>query len=619
MAYAGPPRPPDRGPFRLRRPAGIGAGIGGGVGAGIGGGIGVSLRTPPRPAPPTTPRPTTPPTPDYLSQAAGIAQAQIDPILRNIANQYNAQALATRNAIGTVTSQYAGALGRYASGVGAPYSQAISTVKGASQGVSGMLTQAGKTAAATETAALAASHLPVNAAGPDVNPQGLTAEGKGAAAAAGAIGQAMINALQAEQKAALEYAGKLPGFATQEGQQQTNLALASLASEMAKQMADTTAQVPQLTYQIYQDLQDRADRDKEFAGNLWENGLLTQREYAQKIGLPDWQKYPALTKQQLEAVSQPHKITLTTGYGGHRLRIDETTGQVTDLGLAGAPKQPSPPHLTIKNIGGRAVAIDPVTLRKTDLGPWGSPKAQAAATAAKILGPGGAPLTSTQVNTLAGSYNPSQIAKIATPIPADQQHDLIYRGALRYGLDPQAVLAVASAEGLGAGAGDGGTSFGPFQLHIGGALPRGKDEAWANSPAGIDYALRQIARVAGGKTGVEAISAIVRGFERPADPAAEIRRAAGTYGTFRAPLPPKQTKASGSAVTDQTGTAPRRVAPGKWVTQSGKPLSPAGNAYWENMWRTHRTDGRGKIYPPKSGTGTRSSSGSSTSASDYFG
>src|ERR1035437_6292292 len=77
-------------------------------------------------------------------------------------------------------------------------------------------------------------------------------------------------------------------------------------------------------------------------------------------------------------------------------------------------------------------------------------------------------------------------------------------------LDPQAVLAVASSEGLGGGIGDQGTSFGPWQLHIGGAFPsgvvsHGNEQAWAWSPAGIDYALRHIASVAGGQAGGEAV------------------------------------------------------------------------------------------------------------------
>jgi peptidase M23-like protein len=110
---------------------------------------------------------------------------------------------------------------------------------------------------------------------------------------------------------------------------------------------------------------------------------------------------------------------------------------------------------------------------------------------------------------------------------------IIRQLAPKYGLDPFAVRSVAMSEGgLDWGAvGDKGTSYGPFQLHVGGALPRGRGAAWANSPAGVEYALRQMAGHARGLRGRAAIEAIVRGFERPADPASEIARALGYYKT----------------------------------------------------------------------------------------
>jgi hypothetical protein len=105
---------------------------------------------------------------------------------------------------------------------------------------------------------------------------------------------------------------------------------------------------------------------------------------------------------------------------------------------------------------------------------------------------------------------------------------------LRYAprnLDPRAAAAVAMNESGGrfGAVGDNGTSFGPWQLHVGGALPRGRSAAWANSPAGIQYALRQMASVAGGLHGQAAVAAIARRFERPADPGAEIRTALSYY------------------------------------------------------------------------------------------
>lgn len=106
--------------------------------------------------------------------------------------------------------------------------------------------------------------------------------------------------------------------------------------------------------------------------------------------------------------------------------------------------------------------------------------------------------------------------------------------APKYGLDPGAVLRVAGVEGGGGGIGDQGTSFGPFQLHYGGAYPSSApqgasaSQAWAWSPAGINYALsRMSAAGARGLTGGNAVNTIVRNFERPANPDAEVARALG--------------------------------------------------------------------------------------------
>jgi cell wall-associated NlpC family hydrolase len=117
--------------------------------------------------------------------------------------------------------------------------------------------------------------------------------------------------------------------------------------------------------------------------------------------------------------------------------------------------------------------------------------------------------------------------------PVNDVVRLITQYARQYGVDPRAALAVAMSEGgLGRGAvGDQGTSYGPFQLHVGGALPQGRGADWANSPAGLQYAVRQMANAgARGLTGRQAVGSIVQNFERPAAPGAEISRAMGYYG-----------------------------------------------------------------------------------------
>lgn len=100
-----------------------------------------------------------------------------------------------------------------------------------------------------------------------------------------------------------------------------------------------------------------------------------------------------------------------------------------------------------------------------------------------------------------------------------------------YQLDPAAVIVVAIQEGLSGKIGDNGTSFGPWQLHQGGAYPASAPQtpnaanAWAWSPAGIDYALGRMQTVAGGLKGKAAVHAIVFQFERPKNPQGEYSAA----------------------------------------------------------------------------------------------
>ncbi len=123
------------------------------------------------------------------------------------------------------------------------------------------------------------------------------------------------------------------------------------------------------------------------------------------------------------------------------------------------------------------------------------------------------------------------------------QIDAIYNGAVQRGLDPLAVLSVAQHEGLSGAVGDNGTSFGPFQLHVGGKFPTtiggqstqpwtpAAKNAWAWSTAGLSYALDGIAKVVGPLQGYAAIQKQVTYFENPAARlrAGEISAAAQTY------------------------------------------------------------------------------------------
>jgi peptidase M15-like protein len=166
-------------------------------------------------------------------------------------------------------------------------------------------------------------------------------------------------------------------------------------------------------------------------------------------------------------------------------------------------------------------------------------------------------------NHVDAGYMAQGLAPLPDPraAPAGQGSSLaqlIASRAQALGVDPRAALAVAAQEGLSDGIGDQGTSFGPFQLHYGGAYPAGAprgspqaSQAWASSPAGVNYALGQIAGVSRGLTGQPAVAAIVRRFERPADPGGEVARAWAGYGRTAVP----QAGPTGPTATSVPGAA----------------------------------------------------------------
>lgn len=164
---------------------------------------------------------------------------------------------------------------------------------------------------------------------------------------------------------------------------------------------------------------------------------------------------------------------------------------------------------------------------------------------------------------------------------------LVVQRARAKGLDPRAVLAVWLGEGGIRFSGNDGdytapgnpSSFGPPQLHEGGALPaqyNGNDaaaRAFANSPAGIDYALDQIAKVAKGLTGPAAVDAIVRRFERPRDPDASSANARARYERLGAVTLPA-TLTDTPAATPLDGTTPVALFPFPGGSLPSNPEAP---------------------------------------------
>jgi hypothetical protein len=160
----------------------------------------------------------------------------------------------------------------------------------------------------------------------------------------------------------------------------------------------------------------------------------------------------------------------------------------------------------------------------------------------------------------------------------DKNGVIAYVGAnaSRFNLDPAALLAVAGTEGLNTKPGstwvlpnEGGLpNFGPASWYTGGAgadfmkffhvstAAEASQIAW--SPAGLDYWMQTAAADGGaGKTGLNAITALVTGFERPAqnNVAGNIIKAKDAYEGVKAQIAsllgqvPTQ-PGSGGGVTD---------------------------------------------------------------------
>lgn len=105
-------------------------------------------------------------------------------------------------------------------------------------------------------------------------------------------------------------------------------------------------------------------------------------------------------------------------------------------------------------------------------------------------------------------------------------------------VDPAAADAVFSQEGAGGGIGDGGHAFGPGQFNNAGGVWTGKYQgltpeqinAQAWSKQGLTELANDVANVAAGLKGQQAITNIVSRFERPKDPSTEITNALAAFG-----------------------------------------------------------------------------------------
>jgi murein DD-endopeptidase MepM/ murein hydrolase activator NlpD len=132
-------------------------------------------------------------------------------------------------------------------------------------------------------------------------------------------------------------------------------------------------------------------------------------------------------------------------------------------------------------------------------------------------------------------------------------NSILKQVAGKYNLDWRALASVANAEsGLNpSNVGDNGTSFGLFQLHQGGALgnmPTSRARRYLDARTNAEFAARQMSGMGlGGLRGRSAVDAMVRRFERPANPGAEVTRAMGFYGGL----------GGGGATTPASSSAPK--------------------------------------------------------------
>ena len=341
-------------------------------------------------------------------------------------------------------------------------------------------------------------------------------------------------------------------------------------TDFDSKIADLAGQLPGNIFDNYQKLQTAALDDAKFAEQVKNDQVNAAYKTAQqKLAVAkasnqvaEFNVTAGLKGQALTLQAQKLSQQIVTQDRNYQLSLQRLGLQTKSLQLRATALQIkyanggfSPIQMVKLNGTANSIAGDAFTAAQATKGAKGTYQQ-----AMETMQRNGIPLTIAQKALAQAGYRPGLLG---TPTVHDQQAllaDINYQtpyasvdqiqalphgaavqqiaaGAQSRGLDPKAVLAVASQEGLGGGVGDNGTSFGPFQLHIGGALPasvaaKGATyaEAWAWSPAGINYALDNIAKVAHGLSGASAIDAIVRRFERPLHPGNEVAGATAAYG-----------------------------------------------------------------------------------------
>lgn len=178
--------------------------------------------------------------------------------------------------------------------------------------------------------------------------------------------------------------------------------------------------------------------------------------------------------------------------------------------------------------------------------------------------------------------------------PLDQQQAAGYLTAIDPGA-ARAELAVAQMEGWSGAIGDRGTSFGPWQLHKGGAYPRSAPQdpqaanRWAWSKPGISYADDAIRRAVPNIDQLPPamqVDQIVRRFERPANPNAEVAGALQRLGgvTPTSGRGARPSSSSGGGVDGFLGSVASNIPGLGLVWQAGQGISSAADFLKVAAW-----------------------------------
>ena len=156
-----------------------------------------------------------------------------------------------------------------------------------------------------------------------------------------------------------DWAAAQPGVASAYADEARRAVMADAAQTWAGTNTDLVS-IEQQIPGIRQDYADQTEQDwtKRFsqATQLYNMGMLTQRQFAQMIGLPGAEGYP----DTLKASGSTHLVPFSTPTGAKGL-YNPDTGKSTIIPGSGGrpPKEPTPKAWQAKNYGGHLYLFNP--------------------------------------------------------------------------------------------------------------------------------------------------------------------------------------------------------------------------------------------------------------------